>query len=565
MTEARRSGAIDSGTLAPGALAAALERAYLQLERSQFADALWARRLDVWSADPSVQQQIANRLGWLDAVAGVLPHTPRIRAFAESIRDGSISDIVLLGMGGSSLAPEVLRAVIGVGPGSPRFQVLDSVDPESVRAAMARAATSLFVLASKSGTTIEPNALAAEAERRLREAGVAEPGSRFVAITDEGTALHQRAVEQRFREVFVNPSDIGGRYSALSLFGMVPAALMGIPIDGLLASARGMADACRDADPRRNPGLVLGAMIAAATRSGRDKLTLVLPARLEPFALWVEQLVAESTGKQGTGVVPVFGETPEVRLGDDRFVVQLSLGGESTLSAGIGHDRPASTPTLAIQIPDPAALGAEFFRWELATATAGWLLDVNPFDEPNVRQAKDATRGLLDRYSTDGLLSVREPDAVVENVRLTLTDAARGMTQPLAFLHLLQPSDYFGLLAYLPPEAEAWAQALHELRDAISVSTGVATTLGYGPRYLHSTGQLHKGGPNTGVFILVTADVGADLQIPGAPYSFGVLEIAQATGDFESLNRADRRALHLHFPKRDPDSLRRISRAILVS
>jgi glucose-6-phosphate isomerase len=564
MTAMRQPHPIDSGTSAFGPLEAALENVFQQLERSLFVDALWARRLDVWSADASVQQRIADRLGWLDAPDSVSSHTARLQAFSASVRDDNFSDIVLLGMGGSSLAPEVLRAVIGAAPGFPRFQVLDSVDPESVNAAMARAATSIFVLASKSGSTIEPNALAAEAERRLRAAGVAEPGSRFVAITDEGTALHHRALDQRFREVFINPSDIGGRYSALSLFGMVPAALMGIDIHKVLASARAMADACRAADPRRNPGLVLGAIIAAATRSGRDKLTLVLPPHLEPFGLWVEQLVAESTGKQGTGVVPVFGEAADVQLGDDRFVVQLSLGDEAPATAIKKRGSAQHTPSLAIHIPDLTTLGAEFFRWELATAATGWLLGVNPFDEPNVQQAKDATRVLLDRYSADGQLPVREPDAVIEGARLTLSDAARRITDPLAFLQLLQPSDYFGLLVYLPPEAGAWTETLQELRDAIATRTGVATTLGYGPRYLHSTGQLHKGGANTGVFMLVTADVTVDLPIPGASYSFGVLEIAQATGDFESLNHSGRRALHVHLPKRAPDLLRRIAREILA-
>ena len=564
MIDTRQHGAIEPVTLDPGPLGAVLEDAFRQLEGSRFADALWTRSLDVWSADPAVQQQIANRLGWLDVFAVESPHTPRVEAFAASLRDGNISDVVLLGMGGSSLAPEVLRAVVGVAPGSPRFQVLDSVDPDSVNAAMARAATSLFVLASKSGSTIEPNALAAEAERRLREAGVTTPGSRFVAITDEGTPLHHRALNQHFREVFINPSDIGGRYSALSLFGLVPAALMGIDIHRVLASARAMADACRGADPRRNPGLVLGAFIAAAARVGRDKLTLVLPPRLEPFGLWVEQLVAESTGKQGKGVVPVFGEATKVPLSDDRIIVQLSLDNQSPPLASMNREGTAPTPTIAIQIPDVATLGAEFFRWKFATATAGWLLDVNPFDEPNVQQAKDATRLLLDRYSAEGQIPVREPDAVIDGVRLTLTDAARHVTEPVEFLRLLQPSDYFGLLAYLPPETEAFAQALQALRHDVAARTGLATTLGYGPRYLHSTGQLHKGGPNTGVFILVTADVAADLPIPGAPYSFGVLELAQATGDFESLNRTGRRALQIHLPGRDPDSLRRIARLILA-
>jgi hypothetical protein len=437
-----------------------------------------------------------------------------------------------------------LRAIIGVAPGFPRFQVLDSIDPDAVRAAMARPATSLFVLASKSGSTIEPNAMAAEAERRVREAGVAEPGSRFVAITDEGTALHRRARDQRFRDVFINPADIGGRYSALSFFGLVPAALMGIDMEALLASARAMADECRIEDPRRNPGLALGAVMGAAALAGRDKLTLSLPPRLEPFGLWVEQLVAESTGKQGKGIVPITGEGGNVEPdgaapGDDRLIVK-------------------------VDITDSAALGAEFFRWEVATATAGLLLDINPFDEPNVQQAKDATRVLLDTYSAQHRLPVPEPDAAVEGIRTTLTDAARQASEgPLTFLRLLRPPDYFGLLAYLPPDDEAFARVLRELRHTVATRSGCTTMLGYGPRYLHSTGQLHKGGPNTGVFIIVTAEVSPDLPIPGEPYSFGVLELAQALGDFESLNRTGRRALHLHLPRRDPDLLRRIGERLI--
>ena len=551
-------------TIDPGTIDVALEHAYRRLEQCRFADALWMRRLEVWSADRAVQQTIATRLGWLDVLAIVSPRLPRLCAFAESIKDSGASDIILLGMGGSSLAPEVLRGVIGVAPGFPRFQVLDSVDPDSVRAAMARPATSMFLLASKSGSTIEPNAMAAEAERRVREAGVAEPGSRFVAITDEGTPLHRRALDQRFREVFLNPVDIGGRYSALSFFGMVPAALMGVDVHALVSSARAMADACRADDPRRNPGLALGAMMAAAALSGRDKLTLSLPPRLGPFGLWVEQLVAESTGKRGKGIVPIAGEADDVPLGDDRVIVQLALGGEPRPSGGALRKRAAHVPTLSIDIPDLAALGAEFFRWETATATAGLLLDINPFDEPNVQQAKDATRVLLATCGTEGHFPVPEPDATFEGVQVTLTDAAKqAATGPLAFLRLLRPPDYFGLLAYLQPNTEAFADVLQALRHEVAIGTGCATTLGYGPRYLHSTGQLHKGGPNTGAFVIVTADAAQDLPIPGETYSFGVLELAQATGDFESLNRTGRRALHLHLPRRDPDLLRRIGERLM--
>jgi len=271
-----------------------------RLDDLEFVDALWTRRLDIWTPDPAIQATIGDRLGWLRAMDAVTPQLARVHALADAIRAEQLTDIVLLGMGGSSLAPEVLRRVIGVAPGFPRFRMLDSVDPDAVRSAFEHAGTSLFLIASKSGSTIEPNVMAAEARRRLEAAGVAHWGSRFVAITDEGTALHKRAQSERFREIFVNPSDIGGRYSALSLFGMVPAALMGADVERLLAGAREMETACRARNVSGNPGCMLGAFMAAGAEAGRDKLTVMLPERLASFGLWIEQLVAESTGKRGS-------------------------------------------------------------------------------------------------------------------------------------------------------------------------------------------------------------------------------------------------------------------------
>jgi len=352
--------------------------------------------VDIWNGDASTHRTIATRLGWLDAASLMSPHVPRLRAAAQAIKDAGLTDVVLLGMGGSSLAPEVLRRVLGVASGFPAFRVLDSVDPDAVRDAMERAGSSLFVVASKSGTTIEPNVMAAEAATRLRVAGVPEPGSRFIAITDEGTALHRKAVDERFRDVFINPADIGGRYSALSFFGLLPAALMGIDVDALLASAREMTAACRLDDPARNPGLALGAVIAAAALSGRDKLTIDTPEQLESVGLWIEQLVAESTGKEGKGVVPIANEDPTAPFGDDRMLVVMTLGGQPPAS---DRARVASTPIVTLDWPDPSAIGAAFFQWEVATAAVGLLLDINPFDEPNVQQAKDATRSLLDAYA----------------------------------------------------------------------------------------------------------------------------------------------------------------------
>jgi glucose-6-phosphate isomerase len=549
----------------PGPLRPAFEQACRRLEHNRFSGALWARRLDLWSTDAAVQGKVSDRLGWLDAATTMRTHVHRLRVFAESVREASFTDVILLGMGGSSLASEVMRAVIGIARGFPRFRVLDTVDPDAVREAMTQAASTLFILASKSGSTIELSSLAAEADRRVRAAQAAEPGSRFVAITDEGTVLHRQALDRQFRDVFINPSDIGGRFSALSLFGLVPAALMGIDIDALLDSATDMAAECRLDDPRRNPGLALGALMASGSRAGRDKLTLVMPEPLEPFGLWTEQLVAESTGKQSRGIVPICGERLDFERSPDRVAVAIDVSGTSV--ARFAEDaRAAQMPFAAVDMPAVLALGGEFMRWEVATAAAGWLLDINPFDEPNVQQAKDATRTLLAAFAEHRRLPVQEPDAIAEGSRIVLTDPARNLSgdkAPPAVPDLLRPGDYFALLAYLPPDDPRFLPVLNAIRARVAESTGCATMLGFGPRYLHSTGQLHKGGPNTGVFLIVTAEPVEDLPVPGEAYSFGVLELAQALGDFESLGRTGRRAVHVHLPRRDPSLLQQVADRIV--
>ena len=557
---------MNSFRIAPGPLAVPFDQACARLDRIGFADALWSRRLDVWTPDSTTQENIGNRLGWLGAIDFVAPHLPRLKALAEAIRSGAFTDIVLLGMGGSSLAPEVLRQVLGVAAGFPRFRMLDSVDPDAVRTAFEHAGTSLFLLASKSGSTIEPNVMTAEAQRRLLAAGEPQWASRFIAITDDDTALHRRAVGERFRDVFVNPTDIGGRYSALSFFGMVPAALMGADVARLLDTARAMEQACRASVPRDNPGLALGALMAAGARTGRDKLTLLLPPRLEAFGLWVEQLVAESTGKRGKGVVPIAGENGGAPWGSDRMAVGVTCGGEAPDPTRLAAVRAANVPLVELDMPDREAIGAEFFRWEVATATAGMLMEINPFDEPNVQQAKDATRALLDSYQQSGRLPVPEAHGSLHRATLTLSHAAHDQLAGApaeAFLRVLQARDYFGLLAYLPPEDPAFDPPLREFKSAVAARAGCATMFGYGPRYLHSTGQLHKGGANNGVFVVITAAASEDLPIPGEPFSFGVLEMAQAVGDFQSLDRTGRRALHVHLPRRDVDLLQQVLGALL--
>ena len=547
----------------PGPLAVPFTRNLDRLNDVRFADALWSKQLDVWTADPPVQAKIKNRLGWLEALAFVGPQLGRLREFAGSIRDAGFTDVVLLGMGGSSLAPEVLRQVLGVAPGFPQFRMLDSVDPDAVRAALDKPGTTLFVLASKSGSTIEPNSMAAEAQRRLVAAGHSAWGSRFIAITDENTALHRRAIQEGFREIFVNPADIGGRYSALSFFGMVPAALMGADLQRLLEGARQMDAACRIADAGQNPGLALGALMAAGAAAGRDKVTLLTPDALASFGLWVEQLVAESTGKEGKGVVPITGESPAAPWSDDRVAVTIASGSASASTRAV----PADAPRATLEMADAYGIGAEFLRWEVATAAAGQLLEINPFDEPNVQQAKDATRALLDIYQQRRQIPNPEASAAISGARLALSGAAEQAlngTPADAFLQVANDSTYIGILAYLPPDVAPFEPVLQQFREDITRATGRPTMFGYGPRYLHSTGQLHKGGANNGVFIVITADAGEDLPIPGEPFSFGVLETAQAIGDFQSLDRTGRRALLVQLPRRDVSALNAVTKALLT-
>ena len=551
-------------TISPRSLAKPFDAACARLDSAQFASSLWSRRLDVWTSDPAVRQLIANRLGWLTALDFVAPLVPRMRAFADSVTQSGFTDVVLLGMGGSSLAPEVLRQVLCSPARNPRFRVLDSVDPDAVRAAMARAKNTLFVLASKSGSTIEPNVMAEEAKRRVIAEGHGDWAKRFIAITDQDTALHRRAVSEGFRDIFVNPSDIGGRYSALSLFGMVPAALMGLDLDGLLTRARVMEQACRVDRASENAGLALGALMGAGALSGRDKLTLWVPPQLQSLGLWVEQLVAESTGKHGKGVVPITGEPTDVELGDDRVVVGLSVGAQK--APGLHRLEVEDVPHASLEMPDLVSIGAEFLRWEVATATAGLLLDINPFDEPNVQQAKDATRGLLDRYQQQHQLPFPEAHGSSSGARLTLTEPAveaLGGSSADAFLQVAKAGDYVALLAYLPSDDPQWENALQTFRQAIATRSAKATSVGFGPRYLHSTGQLHKGGAPNGVFIIITADATEDLAIPEAPYSFGVLETAQALGDFQSLDRTGRRGLLVRLSKRDVDQFEGVAKQLV--
>jgi glucose-6-phosphate isomerase len=521
---------------------------------------LWTKDPSTWSSDPGVQKTIANRLGWLESPALMAASLDRIRTFAEGVRRDGFTDVVLLGMGGSSLAPEVLRAVLGARTGWPRLYMLDSTDPAAVRAVSTVPATTLFLLSSKSGTTIEPNSLAAHFQRVLTSAGIARWADHFVAITDAGTALAKRAEQEKFRDVFINPTDIGGRFSALSFFGMVPAALMGQDVEGLVRWGLAMLDEARvsPGDAMNNPAVGLGLLMGAGAKAGRDKLTLIVPPSLEAFGLWVEQLVAESTGKQGVGVVPIAGETlgGAQAYGNDRVFVRLRVAGDADEERrDKAVEQLSASPILTIDFPEPAALGAEFVRWEIATAVAGALLGVNPFDEPNVQTAKDATNRLLAHHKAEGRLPVPPADRTnADGTSFTLSAAAKsalGNRGAESVLSLVGAGDYVGVLAYLGPN-QAFAEAVARFRASVRQRTRAATMFGSGPRYLHSTGQLHKGGANNGVFVLISDTPAQDVDIPGQPFTFGTLELAQALGDFSSLDASNRRAVHVHLPTPDP-------------
>jgi RpiB/LacA/LacB family sugar-phosphate isomerase len=523
------------------------------LGRLQTLDAgarLWQKDARLWSESPATQLSIVNRLGWLEAPAAMTAAVSDLTAFAaEAWREG-VTEVVLLGMGGSSLAADVLAKTLGPAVGGPTLRVLDTTDPDTIRSARARLALArtLFLVCSKSGTTLETMALyrffRAEVER-----AVATPGRHFVAITDAGTPLERLAAQDGFRRTFLNPPDVVGRYSALSYFGLVPAALLGVDIGRLLEHARKMAAACAGhLAPADNPALRLGAILGALAHAGRDKVTLVLSSSIEPLGAWLEQLLTESTGKDGQGLIAIHEEAlgPPAVYGNDRVFVSITLGGEASLEHALAPLEAAGHPVVRMSLADRFDLGGEFFRWEMATAAAAIVLGVNPFDEPNVAQAKDATRAALATFTERGRL----PDWPVDSD----DDIARTLT-------IARPGDYVALLAYLTPDA-ATAAALGKLRMLLRDRSSLATTVAYGPRYLHSTGQLHKGGPPTPILVLLTPTEPEDVPIPGERYGFATLTMAQAVGDLSTLRAAHRRVLWLALSAPAAEAIERLTAAL---
>ena len=504
------------------------------LASSHTIERIWTRDHTLWKPSPT---EIDNRLGWLTVLDHMQDGLAELRSFEQAAREARITDVVLLGMGGSSLGPEVLRCTFGSAKGSPKLWVLDSTVPGWVRQVTKaiQPARTLFLLASKSGGTIEVMSLFAHFWELVRRTKGNRGGAQFVAITDPGTGLEELARERGFWRTFTNQPDIGGRYSVLSYFGLVPAALLGLDVSKLLSRALAMREACRHTThPKDNPGAALGGMMAAMARAGRDKVTLLTSPALNSFGLWVEQLLAESTGKEGTGIVPVAGEplASPTAYGADRLFVTLRLKGDrnAALDRSIITLQRAGNPVFRLNLTDRYDLGGEFFRWEFATAVAGHALGIHPFDQPNVQESKDNTGRVLKEVETQG----RFPSLPMLTPRQALTQLLEQAT----------PNRYLAILAYTTPSPQLDA-SIRALRKAVMLRHHIATTAGYGPRYLHSTGQLHKGGPNSGLFLELVDSMKPDLPVPEKFYSFGTLAQAQAVGDLQSLQTHQRPAVRI--------------------
>lgn len=510
----------------------------------------------LWSNDPT---EISDRLAWLTLPGDIRSKVDDLLRFAETAHHDGLDQVVLLGMGGSSLGPEVIRQVVGSRPEGLRADLftLDSTVPAWVAATTAAIDPehTLFAVSSKSGTTTEPLAFYAHF-RHLVEArlGIQTAGNNFVAVTDPGTPLETLAQDAGFRREFINDPDIGGRYSVLSYFGLVPAALMGIDLPRLLEPAERMQRACMtDGVVADNPGAWLGTIIGALAKQGRNKLTLVASPRIAGFGLWVEQLLAESTGKSGTGIIPVAAEpleSPE-HYGSDRFFVQLRLADDDSDEAAAGDRalddlKAAGHPVARLEMADAYDLAAEFYRWEYATAIAGHIIGIHPFDQPDVQGAKDRTVSVLDRYQGEGQLPKLHTDDPS-----TLVD----------LLDQCAPGDYLAVMAYLH-DSPGIREAIHQLRRRAMRRYGIATTAGYGPRFLHSTGQLHKGGPDSGIFLQLTHRHSEDVPIPDWPFSFGVLADAQALGDLQALRELGRRTVSIRLEGDPAKAIERLAQTL---
>ena len=522
-----------------GPLAASVSKRITKLEDDSIATRLWEGDPSLWTTDPDAQAEVKKRLGWLRLPDTSRPLLPEFTEFAQQVHKDGLQRVLLIGMGGSSLAPEVLSLAYE-GPdqesadGAACLSILDSTDPAQIRSAVENFPPdkSLYVVSSKSGATAEVLSLF----EYFWELSGAD-GSHFVAITDPGTPLEKLAQERGFRKIFHADPNVGGRYSALTAFGLLPAALIGLDLERLLARAGWMMkQSTPDVVPARNPGLVLGAVLAEAALAGRDKLTILADGPLSSFGSWMEQLIAESSGKDGVGIIPVDREPigSASVYGNDRLFIYLRQSGEH--DEGVETLRAAGHPVLELSVPTPYDIGAEFYRWEIATAIACHILGVNAFDQPDVEDAKLRANAKIAEYQEKGALT-NSDFVALNDAKPELEKLLKGTVD----------GDYVAITAFLPRNEDT-LNSLQDLRVAIRKKTKSAVTLGFGPRFLHSTGQLHKGGPNTGIFLQITADPVDDFEIPSQSMSFGTLQLAQALGDYEALVARGRRVLRIHLP-----------------
>ncbi len=534
----------------------------IKLEGLEFNTKFWAKDPTLWKQDKEHMEFIVKFLGWQKVYDWTLERIEDVTTFANDVKQ-NFKHCVIMGMGGSSLAPEVFRTVFGKQNGWPELIVLDTTNPDWVGAARARInpAETLFIFASKSGGTVEPSSQFAYFFDEVKKAGVKEPGKNFAAITDPGTGLEALAKKHNFRKTFLNPADIGGRFSALSMFGIVPAAIMGVDVTKLLTVAKEQAATfSAEAPVKDNAAVKLGAFMGACNvNHSRDKMTLLTPCDFATFGLWAEQLVAESTGKEGKGIVPVAGEslTKNFDYRDDRYFVYLSTGSDDDkrVSAIVKDLAERGYPILTIVLENKYQLGAMFLLWEIATAAAGAILAIDPFDQPNVQEAKTMTKNILAKLEAGDIpAEVSAPLLVSKDI----AGEVKLETLSQDLYSLLESNDYVAILPYVYPSEEV-DQALLALRDKIMTRTKRAVLFGYGPRYLHSTGQLHKGDGNNGVFLLLSAEPAADIKIPGQQYTFGQLCNAQALGDFQALESKGRRVIKIHLTQPLTESIKKIS------
>lgn len=547
-----------------GSLQAVVDQVTREMKSAQVFKRIWEHDASLWKTDANHTKVIKNRLGWLNSVEWLVQKQDELEAFQNEILKSGFTHAVLLGMGGSSLAPEVLRQTFGSAPQYPKFILCDSTNSDQVLAVerAVKLETTLFIVSSKSGTTLESASFYHYFYDKMKVKKGERAGENFIAITDGSTVLEEEAKTKKFRRAFINPTNIGGRFSVLSYFGMVPAAILGLNVKELIGRLE-LEVKTSVSEAESSAGFQLGVLMAEAAKKGRDKVTIVMAKAVESYGLWIEQLIAESLGKEGKGIVPIFGEPlkSSVAYENDRLFVLLHCGPrERNIEEAAEKLSQAGHPVVHIDLVDSYDLGRQFYRWALATAVAGIPLAINPFDEPNVQEAKDWAKALLNELGKNGKFP--EVKSHFEGKSFCLNFDKQSATKavgssPKSFLGLLKSGDYINIAAYLPYSSET-EQVIARLRSYLAKETKRATMFGFGPRYLHSTGQLHKGGPNNCLMIMITSDFAEDAKIPGQSFTFGQLEYAQAVGDFNALEAKGRRVLRFHIQQPIKSSLQEV-------